>query len=178
MLDSFTSTVILFGAAWFPEYETPERRWHRLIRREAASSESLCGAGSWSMGCDCRRCFRSSPTITTAGYTPRCQLSTQRAGTIPFLIFPLRHLHAPSEPRSDFGFQTETGSQGGGAPSCPTDKGMELNPLAAGRLRGHQPRVRGQRDSNSSCSGCPATAGTQSTPLCAKGCSQAFLHEM
>lgn len=77
-----------------------------------------------------------------------CQLTTQRAEAIPFLIFPLSHLYAQETP-SALSEERLWLPQGDGEPRrwCPlppTDKGKELKPLAAGRWWGHQPRVGGR----------------------------------
>lgn len=87
---------------------------------------------------------------TGAQHTLPCQLSTQQAPTIPFLIFPLSHFQA-HKMHSALSKERLWLLNGGGEPGrwwplLPRRQRQETEPLAAGRWWGHQPRVRGQRD--------------------------------
>lgn len=112
----------------------------------------------------------SSLAATSNGTAGSLASSPHSEHPQPFLSSALSHLHAYETHSAwledQLWLPNEDGEPRRWCP--PSDKGKELN-LAAGRWYGHQPRVRGQRDSSSSCGGCPAMASTQSTPLCAKG---------
>lgn len=97
------------------------------------------------------------PAATMAQRTLHCPLTTLQAVTIPILIFPLGRLHA-QEIHSALSEERLWLPKGDGEPRrcplLPQKQRQGTEPPGSWEVGGgHQPRVRRERDSSTSCSG-------------------------